>query len=566
MNNAFLQFYQESEKLFAIPLANRIFRIGRDYHCEMQIEDPSLSRLHCIIRKKEERWMIEDSSSNGIFVDDTELPRSLFPLEENRRYQLGKSLAFEFISEKTSAELKSERTVLTSRRKTQALVLSASESEVRIGEAILSGINSKGESFRRYIDPQGISIGSHPSNDIILQDESVSQFHARIDLSQNRYQLVDLGSTNGSFVQGIKISKAPLPLYCEIEIGRSKLEFEIEERKLEIENKAHDRFFGMVSRSTKMRKLFSLLEAVSPTEAPVFLHGETGTGKELMAKAIHELSSRADGPFIALNCSALPKDLMESELFGYEKGAFTGANETRIGAFEAANAGSLFLDELADMDPALQAKLLRVLETGEVKRLGSQKLISTSVRVISATHKDLSKLVAEGKFREDLYYRLHVVPVNIIPLRERKEDFEVLIPELFKQLKMKATLTGAAMESLKSYDFPGNIRELKNSLQRAHVQYQLENPLGIAGNDIELDIQHFQFIEDFRDSGHFNDPQKKEERERLLEMLRSNDFNQSKTASQLGIAVSSLHDKLKRLEIDAKKEKAHLRLDRATGA
>jgi len=230
------------------------------------------------------------------------------------------------------------------------------------------------------------------------------------------------------------------------------------------------RFENIIGRSTKMRQIFSMLETVAPTDATILVRGETGTGKELIATAVHNLSRRKNGPFIKLNCAAISETLLESELFGHEKGAFTDAKEMRKGRFELADGGTLFLDEIGDITSSLQVKLLRILQEQEFERVGGTKTVKTDVRLVAATNRNLEEMVKKGEFREDLYYRLNVIPLNLPPLRERYEDVKLLIEHYMKKFMKEhnknMSLSKAAMELLLDYPWPGNIRELQNTMER----------------------------------------------------------------------------------------------------
>jgi Nif-specific regulatory protein len=230
------------------------------------------------------------------------------------------------------------------------------------------------------------------------------------------------------------------------------------------------RFENIIGKSTKMRQIFSMLETVAPTDATILVRGETGTGKELIATAVHNLSRRKNGPFIKLNCAAISETLLESELFGHEKGAFTDAKEMRKGRFELADGGTLFLDEIGDITPSLQVKLLRILQEQEFERVGGTKTVKTDVRLVAATNRNLEEMVKKGEFREDLFYRLNVIPLNLPPLRERYEDVKLLIEHYMKKFMKEhhksMTLSKAALELLLDYPWPGNIRELQNTMER----------------------------------------------------------------------------------------------------
>jgi Nif-specific regulatory protein len=230
------------------------------------------------------------------------------------------------------------------------------------------------------------------------------------------------------------------------------------------------KFENIVGRSTRMQQVFGMINTVAPTDATILIRGETGTGKELIATAVHNLSKRQNGPLIKLNCAAISETLLESELFGHEKGAFTDAREMRKGRFELADGGTLFLDEIGDITPSLQVKLLRILQEQEFERVGGTKTIKTNVRLVAATNRNLEEMVRKGEFREDLFYRLNVIPINLPPLRERYEDVKLLIEHylgrFMKEHRKNMHITKAAMELLLDYPWPGNIRELQNTMER----------------------------------------------------------------------------------------------------
>jgi transcriptional regulator with PAS, ATPase and Fis domain len=266
----------------------------------------------------------------------------------------------------------------------------------------------------------------------------------------------------------------------------------MEQRRLKTENdylrsqlEQRYRFDGIVGRSPRMRELFQLLETVASTSSTVLITGETGTGKELAARAIHHNSARRAHRFVALNCSAIPETLLEAELFGHVRGAFTGAVGNRQGRLEQAHRGTLFLDEVGTMSPALQAKLLRVLQEREFERVGDSHTVKIDVRVIAATHSDLAKMVAEGSFREDLFYRLNVIPVHMPPLRERREDIPLLVQHFLERLSVESgrpaiTVSQEAIRRLMAYAWPGNVRQLENAIERA---------LAFSKGRAQLDVQ-----------------------------------------------------------------------------
>jgi len=298
----------------------------------------------------------------------------------------------------------------------------------------------------------------------------------------------------------------------------------------------------LVGQSPAMRKVLEMIEMVAPTKATVLIQGESGTGKELVADAIHRLSPRKNGPFVKVNCAAIPESLVESELFGHEKGAFTHAVKRSRGRFEMADGGTLLLDEIGEITPAVQAKLLRVLQDGTFQRVGGEGTLKVDVRVIATTNRDLWKAVQEGKFREDLYYRLQVVPIYIPPLRERKEDIPLLVQHFLKMYgeregKEGLTVSEKAMDILMDYDWPGNIRELENAVERAVI---------LAKGKV-LKPENFFVGSTFREKESDGEATTLAEMERrlILRTLREEGGNRTRTAQRLGISVRTLRNKLR---------------------
>ena len=309
-------------------------------------------------------------------------------------------------------------------------------------------------------------------------------------------------------------------------------------------------FESIVGESQKMKDIFELIRQVAPTKASVLVQGESGTGKELIAQALHQLSPSKNKPFIALHCAALSENLLESELFGHEKGAFTGAFERHIGRFEKADGGTLFLDEISEISPKIQVKLLRVLQEKTFERVGGNQTIKVDVRVISATNTDLKKKVDEGLFREDLFYRLHVVYIQIPPLRERKDDIPLLVQHFLKEAsqdnqKKVDSISPKAIEILMEYDWPGNIRELKNCIQ-SMVVLSKKNELGIS--DIPLAVRnHKKNTPSYLSSGI---PMKQAEKNIIIQTLNSTRFNKTKAAKILGISRRTLHRKINEYSLE----------------
>jgi two-component system, NtrC family, nitrogen regulation response regulator NtrX len=318
-------------------------------------------------------------------------------------------------------------------------------------------------------------------------------------------------------------------------------------------------FGQMIGRAVGMRRAFEMADRVAPTDSTVLILGESGTGKDLLAQEIHARSPRAAKPFVAVNCAALPETLIESELFGYERGAFTGAAQQKKGKFELANGGTLFLDEVGDMNPVTQAKVLRALENRVIERLGGTQSIPVDVRVISATHRNLPAEIRAGKFREDLYYRLRVVTIEIPALREHKEDISVLADQFLQvhgsRLGRTARLSREALAAVERYDWPGNVRELKNALERSLVLCRGDE-IGIADLPEEVaagEVLVSKASGDGADVGlgenDFREAKHKFEVAYLTKQLVSHRWNVSRTAATIGLHRQSLQEKLRELGI-----------------
>jgi DNA-binding NtrC family response regulator len=315
------------------------------------------------------------------------------------------------------------------------------------------------------------SVGFHPSNDLVVEDPTVSRFHCEVRITDDGAHVRDLDSRNGTVLDGVRICEAWLRGGSLLKLGRVGLRFELSTESNRLPVSAGTSFGNLVGASVAMRTAFALLERTAQSEVTVLLEGETGTGKGVAAEAIHRASARKDGPFLVVDCGAIPPNLLESELFGHEKGAFTGAVARRVGAFEEASGGTIVLDEIGELAPDLQPKLLRVLESKEFRRVGGNGMQKTDVRVVAATNRDLRQMVNQSTFREDLYFRLSVIHVELPPLRERKEDIpalaEVFLREIGARRGLAMTFAPDAVATLQSHGWPGNVRELKNMVERA---------------------------------------------------------------------------------------------------
>lgn len=343
-------------------------------------------------------------------------------------------------------------------------------------------------------------------------------------------------------------------LVKELEAANQRLQAENISLQKEVEK--HYVFDNIVGASNAINNVFKLARKVIPTDTTVLLIGETGTGKELIAKAIHYNSQRKDKPFLAQNCAALPDTLLESELFGHTKGAFTGATTDKKGLFELADKGTLFLDEINDTSPAMQQRLLRVLQEGEILPLGSEKIIKIDVRVISATNVDLQKSIQDGKFREDLYYRLNVFPIRIPPLRERKSDIPLLSQHFVEKysIKMGKRISGIsddAINYLANLNFPGNVRELENLIERSVTLADDNSPITAEQLALEpISEINADLFKGNRLSGTLKETTESLEKKYIIETLKQNNGNISKTAQILGLSRPGLHKKMNRYKIN----------------
>ncbi|MCB9555728.1 MAG: sigma 54-interacting transcriptional regulator [Deltaproteobacteria bacterium] len=337
-------------------------------------------------------------------------------------------------------------------------------------------LEAGGRQQERTFEQGVITIGAMEDNDLVVNDETVSRYHAKVQQTTDGYLLVDENSTNGTFINRVRIKEAFLKPGCTIQIGQVEAKFDFADERVQITPSDKDRLGLLIGRNIKMREIYRIIEKIAPTATTVVIEGETGTGKEVVAQTIHQLSDRKEGPMMIFDCGAVPENLVESELFGHEKGSFTGAIMTRQGLFEMGHGGTVFLDELGELALDLQPKLLRALEQREIRRVGGARPLKVDVRVIAATNRDLDEEVRAGRFREDLYYRLSVVRLYLPPLRERPEDIPLLAQHILEKHASNRDEKGKrrvieierdATEALCAYKWPGNVRELVNTIERA---------------------------------------------------------------------------------------------------
>jgi transcriptional regulator with PAS, ATPase and Fis domain len=339
-------------------------------------------------------------------------------------------------------------------------------------------------------------IGADPKADLVVADGAMSKFHCEIRIRDGAAVVRDLGSRNGTLVDRVPVIEAPLRDGARLSIGRTELRFNVGTRQIEIPLSPRERFGRLIGRSTAMRAMFLVLEAAAGSASTVLLQGESGTGKDLAAESIHQESARRDGPFVVVDCGAIPANLLEAELFGFEAGAFTGATAQRIGAFEAADGGTLLLDEIGELALDLQPKLLRAIERREIQRIGGAVRIATDVRIIAATNRNLRQEVNARRFRSDLYFRLAVLVITLPALRDRAPDVPLLVAGILDDLgagdsAMASALRGGELlPELLRHGWPGNVRELRNYVEACLVRqdHAAAGTAPVAADEPTIDI------------------------------------------------------------------------------
>jgi transcriptional regulator with PAS, ATPase and Fis domain len=348
--------------------------------------------------------------------------------------------------------------------------------ELRVIEGADRGLSCR-------LEGSALRIGTGSASHLRLQDRAVSRVHCEIRLVNDALRIFDSGSTNGTFVDGVRVYEATLVAGASVRVGATVLGVATGKESCSVELSARHQFGEVVGASTEMRRLYAILEKIAPTDTTVLIRGETGTGKELVARAIHDASSRARFPFIVVDCGAIAENLIESELFGHVRGAFSGAISDRRGLFEEANGGTLFLDEIGELPAALQPRLLRVIESFEVRRVGGNTSKRVDVRVLAATNRSLTESINTGTFREDLYYRLAVVEVELPPLRARRADIPLLAQHFLRRYaKGEDLIPSETLASLASRAWPGNVRELRNFIERSVSLGYGSTPGPLAGS------------------------------------------------------------------------------------
>jgi len=520
------------------PIDRPLMSVGSNPECDLCIPDPAVAPVQSLLRIDDGVLRLINRAPDGTHIGD-ECVSGEVRLADGDQIRLGAMVA---------RVCYRPADVTRHSGPTQTLAAATGAD----GQRYAVSIPEKFPSRRWEIGPLGLRVGADPTNHIVLDDPFVSSFHAQIHVHDGRCLVRDMGSRNGIFVGDQKIIEGEIPPGVPVRFGRTRLVVHRDTGNgaSASEPGADDVTTArLVGSSAALEKIRLLIDRVAAADAPVLLTGETGTGKDVAARLIAQLGARADQEFVAINCGALSPLLVESELFGHERGAFTGAVAKKIGAFEAADHGTLFLDEIGELPLELQPKLLRVLEAGEVRRVGASDVVHVDVRVIAATNRHLEREVEAGRFRQDLLHRLHVLAVEMPPLRERPEDMIELarfFVGAFSPPEELLTLTPAALDKLRSHHWPGNARELKNVLQRACLLRQKEN---IDAGDISF-VASTLASRVQAQSAVSAKTLYEIEREAICTELARHKGNKKEAAASLGVSRSTIHRKIEEFAID----------------
>ncbi len=454
-----LVFFRRGEEVLRLSMGEERVVLGRGDRCDVVIPDPEVSRQHVALHLEDGRCMLQDLSGKGTEVAGVRVTEG--EVKDGADLVLG---LWRAIFRQTSRGDDAAATELGPRTE----LLSAAEATDSVKLPAQVRLRANGQETTHKLQTESFTAGKDAGNDLVLNQRFVSSRHLKVTRLHNRFSVSDQRSTNGTWLGNVRVFEAEVPFFTTLRVGEGELI--IEPALSKQVNAPSVGTYGLIGVDQSVKSLIELIERVAPSTAAIAIFGESGTGKELVARAIHSQSNRNEATFIPVNCAAISKELIESELFGHEKGSFTGATNARKGAFEEADGGTIFLDEIGELPLDLQAKLLRALESGEIKRVGAPRPINVDTRVVAATNRDLLAMAREGKFREDLYYRLCVIPLSLPPLRSRPGDIR-LLAEHFVKLHgprgQRVVLLPPALAALEAHPWPGNIRELRNVIHRA---------------------------------------------------------------------------------------------------
>ncbi|QSQ16721.1 sigma 54-interacting transcriptional regulator [Myxococcus landrumensis] len=532
-----LVFFRRGEEVLRVGVDRARMVLGRGEQSDVAIPDPEVSRQQVALLWDGTRCRVEDLSGKGTVVGGETVTTAELP--DGADLVLGQWRAvFRLSGGGEGTEFTTEIGHTTSVQTRDAQAQRWQAAQVRVKQGVNESVHRlTGDSF---------TAGKDAGCDLVLQDRFASSKHLKVTRREGVFHVVDLRSTNGTWLGPVRVFEAEVTLPTTLRVGETEL---VLEPAVSATKKEPTSFHGIIGNDMAVRNLAEVIERVAPSTAAVTILGESGTGKELVARAIHQCSQRANRPLIPVNCAAISKELIESELFGHEKGSFTGAANARKGAFEEADGGTLFLDEIGELPLDLQAKLLRALESGEIKRVGASRPMHVDVRVVAATNLDLLAAAREGTFREDLYYRLCVIPLHLPPLRSRKTDLASLAEHFVKMYAPRGQtvrFTASALDRLQGHGWPGNIRELRNVVHRALLMrkgpsidasdltfdQEMNKETGIAVPELPPGMTLEQMLE-------------KLERQIVEAALRRFNNNRERVARELGVARSTLFKRLK---------------------
>ena len=528
-----LVFFRRGEEVLRVGLGRERMVLGRGDKSDVVIPDPEVSRQQVALSFDGERCALKDLSGKGTLVAGSAMTEGV--LADGADLTLGQWRAVFRLHGGGQSEGPTEIGSHTALQPQDA-PSRWQPAQVRVRQGTSEVVHK--------LQADSFTVGKDPTCDLVVQDPFISSRHLKVVRREGQFQVVDTNSTNGTWLGAVRVFEVQVGLPTTLRVGETDLILE------PVTAVRRDQaFHGLIGTDGSVRQLVDLIQRVAPSSAAVTILGESGTGKELVARALHECSQRADKPFIPVNCAAISKELIESELFGHEKGAFTGATNARKGAFEEADGGTLFLDEIGELPVDLQAKLLRALESGEIKRVGASRPLTVDVRVVAATNRDLLSASRDGRFREDLYYRLCVVPLHLPPLRSRRGDILALAEHflrLYTPRGQTVRLSTAAVERLKQHAWPGNIRELRNVVHRALL---LRKGASIEASDISFDQEVNRetgvSVPELPPGMTLEQMLLKLERQIVEAALRRYNNNRERVARELGVARSTLFKRLK---------------------
>jgi two-component system, NtrC family, response regulator HydG len=541
-----LVFLRRGEEVLRFNIDKPRVVLGRGEKCDVAVPDPEISRQQVAITLTDGKAAVEDLSGKGVVVGGKKV--SLGPLDDGADIELGQWRAVFRASGGGDDESATEIG-----QKTEAGPVGSD------GPRISAQLRVRGSTKEvvHKLQTESFTVGKDTTNDLVLNERFISGRHVKVTRNDNRFHVVDQQSTNGTWIGPVRVFEADVPLFTTIKLGETELVLEPTAASA-AGGKTSTVYEGMIGADASIRVLGEMIDRVAPSTAAIAIFGESGTGKELVARAVHNRSTRAEKPFIPVNCAAISKELIESELFGHEKGAFTGAEKTHRGAFEEADGGTLFLDEIGELPLELQAKLLRALESGEIKRVGAARPMNVDVRIVAATNRDLLEEAKKGRFREDLYYRLCVVPLTLAPLRSRRADIPLLANHFMKVFSPKGqtiALASGALTKLQGHTWAGNVRELKNVLHRALL---LRRGHSVEAGDISFAAPTSQALppvtvpvgppplegQIYQPGRTLADHMESLEKEIVLQALRVHG-GKEKACKELGVARSTLFKRLK---------------------